>query len=94
MTGEKKETLHSTTCHYFFSIQFSLRDWNATLSIPISSEVTPTSEDTPTSGGHEEVVLVYVTVFSVLLLACVMVVVVILLLKYVQTTRRDTDKGQ
>ena len=80
------------------STQFSLRDWNGILSIPLGgptiSETTPTpTEATPTSQDAEEVVVLYGTVFGVLLLVCVFVTVVILLLKCVQITRRDTDKG-
>ena len=74
-----------------------MQNWSAILSIPITlgtgPTATPTSTQATPTSQTEEVVLLYGAVFAVLLLACVVVVVVILLLKYVQITRRDTDKG-
>ena len=65
------------------------------MAVPVTVETTPTSSPGTTESdvSTEEQVLVYGTVIAVVLLACTLVVGVILLLKYIQISRRDTDKG-
>jgi hypothetical protein len=92
---------------YTLHLRFSLHNWSGILSIPIGDVEPPTTikttpthtpiKTTPTSPvdksqSKEEAFLLYGAVFAVLLLACVVVVAVILVLKYIQITRRDTDK--
>ena len=88
--------------------RFRLFEWEgfATVMVPLSepsSPPAPTASTTTTEeeeGGASglqllsEVGLIYGVVFGLLVVACAVVVAVILGLKYVQMTRRDTDKGE
>lgn len=51
------------------------------------------TDPTSTTPEGTELGLLYGTIFATLVIACVIVVVAIMVLKYVQMTRRDTDKG-
>ena len=84
--------------------RFRLREWEgfAMLSIPArepstsSGPAPTTTEEQGESGGSllvSEVGVVYGVIFGLLVVACASVVIIILALKYIQMSRRETDKG-
>ena len=66
---------------------------------PLPEPPTTVAQETSSSDAGSEVVyfndvgLIYGIVFAVLVMACATVLIVILILKYIQMTRRDSDKG-
>lgn len=86
--------------------RFRLAEWTGFAEVDIPSVVDPsqtsltTSESTTSTIEHHfggiplsEVGVVYGVIFSLLVVAITSTVIIILVLKYVQMTRRDTDKG-
>ena len=84
----------------FFSQQFTLKDWEGLLSIPVPlshKNITgppPDSSGSRNSRSKEDTYWLYGTGLAVVILASAILVVIIMLLKYIQMTRRDTDKGE
>lgn len=72
----------------FFS---GLLQGSVNLTVPSASP--PTTTTTDVGDSTTDLGLLYGVIFGTLLIACAVLVVVILALKYVQMTRRDTDKG-
>ena len=62
-------------------------------SVNLTLHSTPTTAPTLNTQGTD-LGLLYGAIFATLIIACVIVVMAILVLKYVQMTRRDTDKGK
>ncbi len=81
----------------FIKLRFTLRDWKGVvfISVPIApTEITTTFDPTLTSElKATDLALLYGVIFGGLLVLCAVVLVVILSLKYVQSTRRENDKG-
>ncbi len=81
----------------FIKLRFTLNDWTgvAVITVPVvPTEITTTFEPAMTSDlKSTDLALLYGVIFGALLVLCVLVLVVILSLKYVQFTRRESDKG-
>lgn len=79
-------------------VQVIIGEYNGSTSVSIpptpTPTLTPTESDSEDDSSLTEVVLLYSTVFGILLVACAVIVIVILILKYIQISRRNTDKGE
>ncbi len=81
----------------FVVLKFILHDWTAFASIfvpPLPTDVaTTTSDPVATFDRETELALLYGVIFGAMVLLCGVIVMVILVLKYVQSSRRENDKG-
>lgn len=81
---------------YTIQLRFRKGNWEGLLTAPIPpAESNVTEVQGPSSGGSTtEVALLYSVIIGSMLVACAVLVVIILSLKYVQWSRRDSDKGK
>ena len=83
-------------------LRLRLGEWEGLAVLFIPALPGPSTTDAPETASSEvgsefayfnEVGLIYGVIFAVLVVACAVVMVIILVLKYIQMTRRDSDKG-
>ncbi len=78
-------------------VRVTIGNYSRTQSAPIPprpspSPASPGGDDKETASS--DIILLYATIFGTLLVACAVVIIIILVLKYVQMSRRRTDKGE
>ncbi len=85
--------------HQFIILEFSLHNWRGIASVEIpplptlAVVVTTNSDPKRILDPETELAIVYGGIFGGLLILCGSVVLLILVLKYVQSSRREKDKG-